>query len=467
MGEIARKSNASNTVALFVVTLLVMTVITYLVSSSIASVVFVTFCLTIGLLFCFLLLKPKNRGWGTSIFIVTLICYVVIVALKYLAVVNEIHVFSNEDNDHFMFWLESQVGANSSSLSQIFKRCIIDNEYIENGGYYFYIQSLAYYAQHYFDGNHFMLQLLGTALPGMLSSIVIYKLLGKYVGFDSAKRYALLYVLLTPALTVCIGIHRDAWITFFYLCLIYLWLSGERVVKTLIMEVLIAALTVTMRIQSGLFAFAFVFLTAYKFTKKYRWVFYLAIGVVIVFYGSLIISVVNNELKDTLEVYGKLGEESLSTINTGIGRYVYRLPSPVKEVAQIVVLQAQFPPWLGIETANSIPGVGIGLVQLAINFFWFFVFLYSCLMIFKNRAYKQVPIELLFGVGVFFVFLLFNSSNLVDRRVVCVYPCLFMLYVYLRENIVSDNISRIFYKRYKVLYGGLCVLYLGLKMFIG
>ena len=467
MGEVVRKNKSSETITLLLVGLIVSTFTVFAVSSSLASTVFILLCMMLGVLLCYWVCDRRYIPQGITIFLLTLVVYVIVVVLKYFDIISEINLFSNLDNDHYMFWVESQVGASSSSISQIYKRCILNNEYFENGGYFLYIQAIAFYAEKLFDGNHLFLQLLGTALPGMLSSILVFNLLGNYVAVDRAKKHSYLYVFLTPALFVCLGIHRDAWIAFFYLCLVYLWLSKGSLIKTIILELVISGLLLTLRIQNGLFAFIFIFLTLFSRAKNYRWAFYVFIGIFFIAYGSVIYSILNDEMTSTVAYYEKLGEESLSSINSGIGRYVYQLPSPIKEVTQVLVLQAQFPPWLSIEQANSFWGVCVGSLLLLINFFWFFVFIYTCMMLMRRTAVKQIPSELLLSVCIFFVFALLNSTNLVLRRVVCIYPCLYIVFMFLREKVISIPKSRHAFRLYAVFYGGLCLLYFIMRAVLG
>ena len=309
-----------------------------------------------------------------------------------------------------------------------------------------------------------MLQVLGTTLPGMLSSIVCFKLLFYYVDVESAKHYALIYLLLSPALIVCLGIHRDAWIAFLYMCLVYLWYVKGFSLKTLLVELLICGLLLTIRIQHGMFAFVFIFLTALSSTKRYKWFFYLITLAIIITYGTLLFTLVNDEIGSTVAYYENRVEESLSQIDSGLGRYVYALPTPIKEFAQILVLQMQFPPWQSLLASTSFYEAVIGILRLCINALWLYIFLFSLLLFFKKKNYRRVPQELKLGFALFFLFILLNSTNMVLRRVVCIYPCLFILYAYLKSTVVTVRMKTRFSKGFIIVYSLLCLSYLGLKI---
>lgn len=466
MGEFIQRNSAAEIIAHSVLCLFLTAFLVFIVSSSFASATFVAFCLLIGLLLCFSCSKDSFFRQNSKVFLVVFVCYVILAIIQYLDITNSIAVFADTDNDHYLFWLESQEGAKSSSFLQVFNRCIINNEYVENGGYYFYIQTLAYYAQHLFDGNSLMLQLLGTFFPGMLSAIVFYQLLNNYVDSQSARKYALLYVLLTPALSVCFGIHRDAWIAFFYLCLIYLWLVKGFSVKTLILQLVITIILLSLRIQNGLFSVVFIFLTLISSKKKYRWLFYSILGVVLIAYGAVFYTIVNDEMLNTMVYYEQLAEESLNNVDDGLGRLVYQLPSPIKEVAQVIVLQMQFPPWLSIVQSNTFYGQIIGFLQLLINVFWLYIFTFTVFMFIKKKFLRTVSSDWAWFFLLFFVFIFLNSANLVLRRVVCIYPCLFLLFVYLKTTSVSKSENSMFSPFYILGYSLLCVTYLVAKSFL-
>ena len=93
---------------------------------------------------------------------------------------------------------------------------------IENEGYIFYIGMLAYMAEHFFDGNHLLLQFLGSVISGSLMAIVFYKICLLFFDAKRSVIYALLYSLCTVVFYYSFTLVRDIHIAFFYILSFYI-----------------------------------------------------------------------------------------------------------------------------------------------------------------------------------------------------------------------------------------------------
>lgn len=380
---------------------------------------------------------------------------------------NNCAIYNNwavEANDQFRFWSESENSKNYTSLGQIFKDCIIYNSHYENGGYYFYLKALGYIANHLFDGNNMFYQQMGTALPGIVATVFIFGILTNYIDEDKARNYTLLFTLCTPIITHAIGIHRDELIYLFYAISIYLWLCKQFNIKVFILQVLIACIVLYLRDQHGLFAFSFVLLSVFsEQSGKRKWIYaILTLSIIAANYRSFLNIILSN-LGDTNSYYGSLESEGLKNITTGIGRYVYQLPTPLKQIAQVLTVQILFPPWGKLMNAANLFGIAVGLLELVVSVYWAYVFFVAVVTV-CNKRFKQYPTKLIFGFFVFFVFIVLSLSNLDLRRVICVFPLMFVFYVYSKEILLSQEEYNSIFKNFKYVYAFLCLSYFVLRI---
>ncbi len=454
-------------IALLFVSIVVIA-IAYLASSSASSMIMSVVTLLLGLLMTLLLGKSvKERKDLVTVMLVSFIVITIAAVLQYLDSITDYTSFAYEGNDNYYFYTISMEGIGATSIGKIFNECVIRNIHYENGGYYFYIKTLAYLAGHYADGNNILLQQLGTVLPSVLSSIVLYAILSKYCPENTTIRYTCSFMLLSPLILHSVGIHRDAMISLFYFILIYLWLCKDFSLKVGVLQVLLAVILYYLREQHGLFALSFVVASSISTRKQTRFISIIAVMALIAIVGATYLSdMVSSSLTETNEFYEGLRSDRLSGLSSGIGRFIYMLPFPIRELAQIFFLQLRFPPWLALSEASNLYAVCLGLLSFAVSFYWFYVFSFTIVCLLK-KGYKYLPTKLVFGLLLLFAFLFLSSANLDSRRVVCMYPLMFVPFAYYKEYVLPMGSIKAFGRNYTFIYAGICLLYLGAKIIIG
>lgn len=453
---------------LLLITSVLVLLIVYFISGSFASLLMSVLTLFLGGILILLLGKSrKERSDMITVMLVASVVFTLATIMNYLDIIANYSSFADLGNDNYSFYLASLDGVGAYSLQEIFNECIIQNIHYENGGYFFYIKALAYLSSKIADGNHLLLQQLGTAMPSILSSIVLYGILSKYCPTSKAVRYTCLFMVLSPLILHSVGIHRDAMIAFFYFVLIYLWLIKDFSLKIGLLQFAISIILFFFREQHGLFAASFIIVSILSSHGQKRIVYIFSIIALIGIFGaSFLMEMISNNLAETNDYYYNLRADKLSGLSSGIGRFIYMLPSPIKEVAQIFFLQLRFPPWLALSEANNISAVVLGLLSFFISFSWFFVFIFTVISVIK-KGINYLPKKLFYGLILLFFFLLLSSSNLDSRRVVCMYPLMYVSYVYYNEFVLSNKWVLTFRHRYIFVYFGFCLLYLVLKARVG
>lgn len=441
----------------------------YALSSSSASICMGVFTILFG---CVLVgLLSRNNVERSILFSALFFSFsfaTFLVIMQWLAIELNYDIFADPNNDHYKFFIASQDGETASSITSLFNKCILEDVYWENGGYYFLIQSTAYIATTLFDGNCILLQQLGSSACFVWSSIFLCKILIHFFGAsDKVGNYTFFYIAFCPLVLHSIGIHRDPHIALLYMILIYLALLKEVNLRIVIYQLVIVIILYYIRQQHGLFAITFIGLSLLMSKKRSKWIIFIVVLIILASVGATTIySLISDNLSDTNEYYYNYREVALDGINSGLGRYVYILPTPFRELAQIIVLQMKFPPWGAIENSSNLFTFTIGLETFFIAFLWFYVFvcLVSCLI---KYGFSQLPKSISYGLGLLAIFLLLNSSNLESRRVVCMYPFMFIPYLYFKERIATHHFLHLIKERYIIIYASLCVVYLIFKLSFG
>ncbi len=391
--------------------------------------------------------------------------FIVLALLKYTSVSLNMSDWAVDTNDHYKFYSASESAKSYHSIKDIFSDIITDNIYYENGGHYFYVALLSYLGYTYFDGNSIILQYIGTGFFAIMEVILLFKILTSIVDTTKARKYTLLFAILSPLLLFSISITRDTSIAAFYSLLIYLTFCKKYNVIIFLLQILIAFILTYFRWQHGLFASIFILASLILANQKSRWLYVFIVMGILVAAGSAFLDVAVTSLTETNEYYTNYTNSELESFTSGIGRYVYMLPSPIKEVTQILVSQMQFPPWLQITNSKNICDVIIGIVNMSGRFFWFSVFCLSIYCMIKQK-FKSVPTKFTIAISIFFLMIIANLASLEARRIICVYPLLYMYYVYAKEYLIHPRAFRNFNKKYASVYGGLCLVYLILSVFV-
>lgn len=447
---------------------IILVILVGFLSMSTASVAMMVLTILVSFIFTRILGDNiKEYNLLTTAFLFSFIFVTFLATMQWLSIEHDMSMFANDDNDHYKFFIASQDGSNAPSIRSIFNTCILSGIYWENGGYYFLIQLIAYVANNFFDGNCILLQQLGTTAFFVWSSIFFSKTLMLFCPRERVRYYTIFYIIVCPLVLHSLGIHRDVQIAFLYMVLIYITLSKNANIIMICIQLLIAVFLFFLREQHGLFSILFVGMSLLLSRGKSKFVLLI---IALIFFAILGLSEFTNfigsNLADTNEYYDAYRHAALSGLDSGIGRYVYMLPTPLKELAQIIVLQMRFPPWGAIEMANNPYALIIGIEGLFVASLWFYVFVSLFAYLVKYK-FSRLPKQLNYGLVLLFVFLLLNTSNLESRRVVCMYPFMFIPYVYIKNVIAKKSFTKRINKMYFSLYILLTFAYLLLKLLLG
>ncbi len=431
--------------------------IIFFVSGSGASFVLALLTLILGTLFSGTIQRQYRRN-GLKLFYILYSVYTIFALFYYLYQQDSLYVNTKDEYHFFVFSQAYQ----HVSVSQIFTDCLVNRIHIENEGYLFYIGSLSSLATSLLDGNHLLLQFLGTTLIGSMNAILIYRLLLKYVDQKRAYKYGLLFLLGSVFFSYSFVLLRDIFIAFFYLWG-FVIISEKFSIKGLIGLIILSILISQIRYENGLFFIIFILYYLYLKFTKYKIVFAI-LAVVLAIVSSSFISKSLDATSETLSRYSEFSEESALSQGDSFGKAIWKLPSPIKEVGIFFNSQLQpFPSWYALLNSENIFQAIVSLLPIFYGFFWFSVIFSLIKWLLFEKKFKNLSNELLLLSIIVIVFLLANTANMNIRRIMCVYPIIYLLYVVLADSFISLKNKKNTSTYYLVVYLFLIIIYLFMK----
>jgi hypothetical protein len=438
---------------------LIISVSLFFISGSFASTAFAILIIIIGTLSSFLL-KKEYREKGLKLFYIVFSVYTIFALFHYL----DVYYFNNfifpDEFGSFLPWAHEV--ANNSSLVSVFKDSFDKSFLMENRGYMFYIGSIAYFAQTYLDGYNELLLFLSSVLFGSLSSLVLYRLLIFHTTIIKSFKYSLLFALFSASLLYSFTLLRDIHITFFYLCG-FVIISNKYSLKGLVILILLTILTWNFRYEHGVFFIIFILYYFYIRLKRYKLLFIL-LGLIASGLSSSFVYENISNIDRTLNMYTEFTEDSTMSKDDSLGKIIWTLPTPIKEVGIILNSQLQpFPSWKNLEESTNFYSAIISLPPIFYSFFWFTIIFGLIKWFVFKKKYKLIDKDLKLLGLIALVFIVSNVANLDIRRIICVYPILYLIYVIINTKLLTrKQINTTLYQS-SISYLALIIVYLIVK----
>ena len=408
-----------------------------LISQSVSSFTFGLLALFWGY---FMIYKVLRNNYKPLFFVfnISFFIYLLATILRYVDVSMYPDIFY-KGIDEIHFFKESE-GASNISISKLVRE-FFESRYIENELYYFYIRLISSVSTSLFDGNSIYLQLLGTSLIGSYVSIFMYSILNHFKIANPVNK-TILFMLFTCLLPVSVIIHRDSMVAFLYSVSLYIALVAPYSVKNLLFQGCLVLVTFFVREQSGLFIIGILLASMFIHSSGNKWFRLLFICIFLIFlsYATFLL----DNLNDTMEYYTQLSKDNASS---GLSRYIAQLPIGLKQF--FLIIQGQFQPlpiWANFPENPTFVSVLFAILWGVISVFWFHIF--SFFLFFVVREYSKMPRNLVIWSLVFLLFLVLNFANADPRRMVCMYPLGYLVYLYLRQYVVLKKYAIPFNKCY-------------------
>lgn len=444
--------------------IVIIIVIACFVSESLSVFAFSVIIYMLGLLMCSTI-ERKDRFNGYKVLNIVFSVITLFAVFHYLDAYVDWHDFAQEENDEYKFWMLSEKYAHFPSIKQI---CIDSfTAYYtlrETKGYVCFIGIIAYLAERYFDGNNLLLQLIGSVSFGTFISVILYKIFLLYFNSQKSFKYALLYSLCSAVAYYSFKYYRDIHIAFFYILSLYVVLNRISI-KGIIILLCNIVIVWQMRREHGIFLIVFLAYNIFFSIKKNPLVtilFFVILTVVFFVYFVDVFDSIMRSMAD-YEVRSYLSD---GLKENSFGAIIYRFPSPFKEALLVINSQIQpFPSWHLLEDSKNIYSAIVSLIEIVRGVFWFVIVCSIFVWLFAYKAMKKVPLNFKYLMFIVLVFLFANTSNMTERRLICVYPIIFLLYVWLKEKVIHYKAYFTTKKNVVYLYISLCLIYVVAKAF--
>lgn len=436
-------------------------ILTFICSGSFASLLMTVFVFASGQLLC-RTIGRENRDRGRLLFNIVFSCLTTFACVHYMDTVVDWQTFALDWIDEYKFWKLSETLSCSPSVKSIFVDCFINRNVggpIENQGYVFYIGILVYMAETFLDGNNLLYQFMGSVLFGSLFSIVLYKIFLLYIDGKKAFKYVLLFSLCSVVFSYGFLFLRDVVILFFYVSILYIVLQ-KFTVHRLIGLILLSFIVFQLREEHGLFSIVFIAYYIYKAFRKIKvliWLFLPCLPVVFfVYFGTYFDSSLSS-----MENYKEFTEVSANTVG-GLSTNLFRLPPGIKEVVMFFYAAlSPIPPWFPLLASTNLFNGIVSLHVVICTFFWYIVFYSAFKWLVLDGRIKQLPVDMIWLLGIAVLFIFLNLSNPIHRRMMAVYPVIYLAYCFIKEKIPRPVVNK-----NKMVLSGIYVFGLVLYIFL-
>lgn len=435
--------------------------ISFVSTGSFSAFFFSIFTWLVGYFFC-LSIPRKARVDARKVLNTTLFVYIIFALCYYLGIEFNWSDFARDGRDEYLFWIESEQFAHYHSFYDIIQDCVIDQIHIENEAFLFYIGALAYFSEVCLDGNHLFLQFIGTVFWSILTIGMIYKILLLYFNSKIASYYTLLYSLCSIILGYSCVLLRDIHIGFFYAYTLYIVLKGFSL-KGLLILIINLLIVLQFRYESGFFLSVFVI---YYLYERYKNNFlFLAIGGVLLCF--IFIELFMDKflgIQASMNNYIEYTDAAVASNKDSLALAFYKLPSPLREVMIVIYSQIQpFPSWMPLSGSTNLFSAICNMHFIVRAFFWYFITSTVFFVLVCQRKIKDMPSVFKYLLMIVLVFLVANTSNMADRRIMCVYPIIYLVYVWIRKTLISVSDFAVFRRNITLIYILMIIVYLILK----
>ena len=181
-----KTSNFSNNKIIIVVLNIFFSILIFGFTFSYSLLFFQLFFYSIGL---FLTRKSQIGSYIYSLFFLIYFLFGMSVHVyKILYELDFVHA-----SDQITFYLQSQDLGQLDSFWLLVKRCFRMVLVNWNGGSALVFGTISYFANQFFDGNHFLLHILSICLASSLSLFYLFKILVLYFNPSKSKKYTIIF----------------------------------------------------------------------------------------------------------------------------------------------------------------------------------------------------------------------------------------------------------------------------------
>lgn len=278
-------------------------------------------------------------------------------------------------------------------------------------------------------GSSVFFMTLFQTMFGALSVVIFYRILLLKFNVHTAYKYTLLYALCSHILFYSSVIIRDITIVYFYMLATWIIMSKFSMRN---LAILICCIIIVwgIRLYSGLFLFAYLGYYLYvnvttTRTRKLSLVFF--IPMLLVFAGLALSTPIFEQTGAELNEYYELSNENS---DNGMVSRLMGLPPGISQISLMFFAMIRpFPPFSVLSVADNLSNFVMASVFTLNGVFWFAVFYCIAYGFVCKGWWKKIGFEEKILILVVAVFLIANTAHADVRRMMPVFPILFIYFI--------------------------------------
>lgn len=316
------------------------------------------------------------------------------------------------------------------------RRCyfeLSDNNALYNGS----LLALCAFANNHLGGASVLFMTLIQTFFGLMSVMMLYRILLSQFGSEQAFKYTLLFAFGSHLWFYSSVIIRDIAIVYFYLVSTAIIISKFKI-RNLIVLIVCIIITWGVRLYSGLFLISFLGYYMYVIStsersRKVSLVIFVPLLLVLI--SLMISSSIFDQTAIEINAYSELSSE-----NSGDGMVskLMALPSGISHIALLLFAAIRpFPPFSVIRIVDSFSNFMMSCVFTFNGIYWLCVFYVTIIGLVFKGFWKKTTFSDKLILLIVFVFLLANTAHADVRRMMPVFPILYIYYIKMKES--SDS----------------------------
>lgn len=331
-----------------------------------------------------------------------------------------------------------------------------------NALYNAYLNNIAVYANNSLEGITVYGFTLCHTIWGVLSSVVLYRILTRRFNERKAFNLALVFAFCSLFMFYSTVIIRDIIICFFYL--VAFDIVDQKFTMSGIVKLLVLILIVWgIRLYSGLFLITFlcyyIYKKLYNSSLRHMATFVFA-TILISVSGFILASDIVTQTMDEIQLYTEL------TADRSAGGMVSKLQSLPLGLSHLSIfffmMIGPLPPFNGYIGVETFSHFWMSTMRFVAGFFWFVLFYSLFYKLFIKKYISQIPFDKIVLLLVCLLFMLANTSHPDIRRMLPVFPILFVQYAEIckteNSTLFGCKISRNLMIFYMIMAFGMLVI---------
>lgn len=319
------------------------------------------------------------------------------------------------------------------------------------------------------DQNNIVIQQLQIVFVCALTLVFLYNIGRLLLSPRQSWKMTILFGLCSHIFISSAALGRDTYILLFYTMGFYI-LLGKWSIRNLVLLLLLGFITMQFRLQHGIFFMVLIASYGWLGVRQKRSPFVAALlGIVLLtgFGGAIIVSGVSfaDDVTGKVENYQSYHGEKFEK-SSGLTAIASRFPKPLVFIPNFIISQTYpYPAYKAVYVNVTDTNQYLKFPLIVSQVYWMGTWIVLLIILIGYRKPQMIPVKLKYSLLISILLIISVSFGSYEfRRMICVYPILFVSTYYLIAGLSARTRTLILY-RAGAVYLGLFVVYVTLRGF--